>query len=165
MYMKINKKIMTLVLCSSFAILSASSGLVSLADETAKAKDKVEQVSNQTVGEGEKDDLTNSDEVKLAIDSDYIEKVNMPDTKPLKIKVNPKKTGDGYLVLAVSENACKFKKDKKPLELTLNNDGKEYKTIVLKDYASYKTRINKKDMYEFYIPAPKLGGGYGINFN
>ncbi|CAK7033249.1 MAG: hypothetical protein PEPC_01371 [Peptostreptococcus russellii] len=156
--MKINKKIMTLVLCSSFIMMSAQSGLVSFASELDKASE-VEQVSDEeTAVEGGEKNVTDSGEVKLAIDSDYIENVKMPDTKSLKMKVNPKKTGDGYLVLAVSENACKFKKDKKPLELTLTNNEKEYKTIVLKDYASYKTRINKKDMYEFYIPAPKLEG-------
>lgn len=154
--MKINKKIMTLVLCSSFIMMSAQSGLVSFASELDKASE-VEQVSNEeTAVEGGEENVTDSDEVELAMDSNYIEEVKMPEDKPLKIKVNPKKTGDGYLVLAVSENACEFKKDKKPLELTLTNNGKEYKTIVLKDYASYKTRINKKDMYEFYIPAPKL---------
>lgn len=150
--MKINKRIITLILCSSFVLLSVFPGKASFADEANISK-KSDGIINEILNENEEIKLDNG----LVAESDDVQKIEMPESKKLDITINPKSKGDGYLMVDFSEYACKSRKDKKPLELTLTNEGNVYKTVILKDYASYKIKANNKvDMYRFYIPVPNL---------
>lgn len=158
----LNKKIAAILLSSTF-ILASIPMYSSFAEGEVNPKAAIPDTSttgdDQGIGEenlntddkSEDDNIAN--EISVKANAGYDTKVKMPKSKNLKVNVSTPFSGEGYLMIDLSEKAFNNNKDKEPLTVTLNGS----KTYLLKNYGRYSVGYSSdKTMYRYYIPCENL---------
>lgn len=163
----LNKKIAAILLSSTFFILASIPMYSSFAEGEVSPKapildtsttgddqgigDNTDEENPNTGDKSEDDNIANGISVKA--NAGYDTKVKMPKSKTLTVNVSTPFSGEGYLMIDLSEKAFNNNKDKEPLTVTLNGS----KTYLLKNYGRYSVGYSSdKTMYRYYIPCENL---------
>lgn len=161
----ISKKVLAVVLSMTFLVgIIPSSSLDIHAENNIKTESKKEETEEQKKERKKLEDAAARakapESISVIADKDMDTDVVMPASGELKINVETKISGKGYLMVDVSRQACKYRnKHTDPLELRYEAaNGTVYTTKLLEDFGHYNVSYDsKKDMYRFYIPCNNVG--------
>ena len=141
---KLNKKIVVAVLCSCISL--AALPTYSMADSTEDNKVKVEKTAE-------------TDHVDIRANNEEIKTVKFNKSKEMRVNVISEKRGKGYLKIDISSNMLiGDEKDKKPLEIIVNDGGNDTIIYARTEDGVYDVNYSAtKNMKRFVVPCSDIG--------